>query len=411
MISVSTLKKFSLALILISGLLLGGRQASLEAAVANFCWCGFFVSADSQDPELQNKLGQVYRKHLQSYEDPDQGVIIGLLNHLAWDDMTYYGYVGLPRDAGDGYSRQLENLDITYGLFLAVEQVLNFSPDQSLVHGQTIATYTSYIFGSLNIFHLKTRNLVSSRPFFITSRDRRPPETSQMLDLALSKFAARLADKKNNFTRKMLSDWQAFFGPPGEQRDILRAISGEQDNTFGIAPLCEQCIRIKGEQVSQATDRQLRTFLRYYFNALVAGYKPVVFLPGFQSQAAESVHSLVTATKEGDVAYSEECLQGYGDSGQTLLCLKVPLPRNLIKLSLRCLVEDEKQDTEMFQRSYTSLVDFAVFFADQPQPQVSSLSNTFRQMMSTTRRASDLYFFNSAINALANFNERALRRP
>ena len=96
----------------------------------------------------------------------------------------------------------------------------------------------------------------------------------------------------------MLADWQDFFGPPGEQRDVLRQALGELDNTFGVAPLCDGCIRIKGDNVDSTTDKQLKTFIRYYFNATMANYKPVVFLPGFSGKVTENVHTLITTTKD-----------------------------------------------------------------------------------------------------------------
>ncbi|HDS15351.1 MAG TPA: hypothetical protein ENN66_01790 [Proteobacteria bacterium] len=384
-----------------------------RAAVANFCWCGFFVSTESNQPELNHQLGKIYQAHLKRYEDPDNGVIIGLLKSLQWDEMTYLGYLGMTQDEPTGALQQLENLDTTYGLFLALEQVLAFAPDESLVHGQPVKTYVGYLFGSLNLFHLQSRNLLSSRPFFVIQQERQPTKTSAMLDLALTELAHRLEDRKNLFTRKMLSDWQEFFGLPGEQRDILRRLSGQLDETFGVAPLCPGCVRVQGTTLNEETANQLKTFIRYYFNATLANHRPVVFLPGFSGQATESVHTLVTANKEGDVVFSEECLGGYGDSGQTRLCLKVPAPKNLVKLSLRCLVEEENHQAEQetFVRSYTSLLDFALFTKGLEAPQVHSLSNTYRQLLTTTRKPSDLYYFNSVINAITQFSPALLAGP
>ena len=383
---------------------------SARAAVANFCWCGFFVSRDDgRSSNLAPELGKVYRKHIKRYEDRKSGIIIKTLKRLRWDEMNYYGYIGLPQDNEGEYPQELENLDITYGLFIAVEQVLPFSPDESIVHGQKVRTYNTYIFGSLNLFHLKSRNLLSSRPFFITHQDSKPSNSATMLDLALEKFAQRLDDPNNRFTKKMLADWQEFFGPPGEQRDVLRQALGELDDTFGVAPLCETCIRIKGDKVNTTTEKQLKTFIRYYFNARMANYKPVVFLPAFSGKVTESVHSLVTATKEGDVVYTDECLSGYGDSGQTQLCLKIPPPGNLVKLSLRCLVEDgplTKSDT--FLRDYNTMLDIGIFFADHNDPVIRSLSNTYQQLLATTRKPSNLYYFNSLINAITGLKASTL---
>ena len=398
--------------IVILAIILSLTCQSTWAAVANFCWCGFFVSREKDNSSnFASELGKIYHKHIKRYEDRQSGVIVKILKRLSWDEMTYYGYVGLPQDDGGEYPQELENLDTTYGLFIAVEQILPFSPDESMVHGQRVRTYTTYIFGSLNLFHLKSRNLLSSRPFFITHQDRKPSNSAAMLDLALEKFAQRLDNPNNRFTKKMLADWQEFFGPPGEQRDVLRQALGELDDTFGVAPLCDACIRIKGDSVDTATEKQLKTFIQYYFNASMANHKPVVFLPAFSGKVTESVHSLVTTTKEGDVAYTDECLSGYGDSGQTQLCLKIPPPRNLVKLSLRCLVEDGPlTDSDTYLRNYNTMLDIGIFFADRSDPAIRSLSNTYKQLLTTTRKPSNLYYFNSLINAVTKLKTDTLAK-
>ncbi len=381
-----------------------------SAAVANFCWCGFFVSQnDPQSGKLAPALNKIYRKHIKRYEDRRNGVIIKTLKRLQWDEMNYYGYVGLPQNGEGENPQELENLDTTYGLFIAIEQVLPFSPDVTIVQGQKVSTYTTYIFGSLNLFHFKSRNLLSSRPFFIIYRDNKPSDSAAMLDLALEKFARRLDDPNNRFTGKMLADWQNFFGPPGEQRDVIRQALGELDNTYGVAPLCSGCIRIKGDKVNAGTDNQLKTFIRYYFNTTMANYKPVVFLPGFSGRVTESVHSLVTATKEGDVTYSDACLKGYDDSGQTQLCLKIPAPRNLVKLSLRCLVEDGPlTESDTYLRTYNTMLDIAIFFPGNNTPAIRSLSNNFQQLLTSRRTPSNLYYFNSLINTITRLKAKTL---
>ncbi len=369
--------------------------------MANFCWCGFFVTQNSgREQNLAPELSKIYRKHIKRYEDPKNGVIIKALKRLKWDELNYYGYIGRPQSDGE-YSPELENLETTYGLFLAIEQVLNFSPDVTIVHGQKVSSYSTYIFGSLNLFHLKSRNLLSSRPFFVILRENKPADTAAMLDTALAKFARRLNNPANRFTKRMLNDWQEFFGSPGEQRDVVRQALGELDNTYGVAPLCKGCIRIKGDKVNQSTEKQLKTFIRYYFNATMANYKPVVFLPGFSAKISESVHTLVSATKEGDVTYAEECLKGYDDSGQTQLCLKIAPPRNLVKLSLRCLVENGPlSDHDTYLRTYNTMLDIGIFFPERKTPVIRSLSNRYQQLLTSTRTPSNIYYFNSLINAI-----------
>jgi len=401
-------KSLSTVTILCLILALNCRPAS--AAVANFCWCGFFVSqSDSLSSNLAPELSKIYRKHIKRYEDRNNGVIIKTLQRLKWDELNYYGYVGLPQNSAGEYPQELENLDTTYGIFIAIEQVLPFSPDVTIVQKEKVSTYTTYIFGSLNLFHLKSRNLLSSRPFFITHRDNKPSNSAAMLDLALEKFAQRLSDPENRFTKKMLTDWQDFFGPPGEQRDVLRQALGELDDTYGVAPLCTNCIRIKGDKVNPTTKKQLKTFIRYYFNTIMANYKPVVFLPGFSGSVTESVHSLVTATKEGDVTYTDECLNGYDDSGQTQLCLKIPPPRNLVKLSLRSLVENGTlSESDTYLRTYNTMLDIGIFFPGHETPAVCSLSNSYEQLLTSTRTPSDIYYFNSLINAITKLKADTL---
>jgi hypothetical protein len=389
----------------------GGMTGTARAAVANFCWCGFFVAAPHNDSgkQLETQLSQVYRRHLKTYEDRHQGVIRKLLSRLEWDEMNYYGYVALPEDENGQYPAELENLDTTYGLFLALEQVLDFAPDVTLVNGQPVTTYTTYLFGSLNLFQLHSRRLISSRPFFITASGRRPRDPAAMLDLALARFARRLADPGNRFTRAMLKQWQEFFGPRGEQRDVVREAEGLLDKTYGVAPLCSRCIRIKGDQVDAATEKQLKTFIRYYFNARMAKYHPVVFLPAFRGRVLESIHTLVTATKEGDVAYTSECLAGYSDSGQTRLCIKFPPPRNLVKLSLRCLVEEDRpNESGMRLRTYNTILDLALFFPGREKPVIRSLTNLYRQLLAPHRKPSPLYYFNSLINTISGLEEATL---
>ncbi len=382
------------------------RTAPARAAVANFCWCGFFAGAAEQESEkkLADQLEQVYRHHLQRYENRENGVIAKLLRRLKWDEMNYYGYVALPRDADGDYPEELENLETTYGLFLAVEQVLGFAPDISRVNGQNVRTYTTYIFGSLNLFHLESRQLISSRPFFIIHADREPGDSAAMLDLALEKFARKLDNPEDRFTKAMLKQWQDFFGPPGEQRDVVRRAEGTLDETFGVAPLCPGCIRIKGDRLDETSVKQLKTFIRAYFNARMAKFRPVVFLPAFRGRIIESVQTLVTTTKEGDVTYTDECLSGYDDSGQTRLCIKFPAPRNLVKLSLRCLVEEKTLrgvGEGSRKRIYNTVLDIALFSPGRKTPKIKALSNVYEQLLSSTRRPSPLYYFNSVINAIA----------
>lgn len=400
----------SLAAVIIFSLILLLNCRLVSAAVANFCWCGFFVSQkDNQGNHLAPELSKIYRKHIKRYEDRKSGVIIKTLQRLKWDELNYYGYVGLPQNDAGKHPQELENLDTTYGIFIAIEQVLPFTPDVTIVQGQQVCTYTTYIFGSLNLFHFKSRNLLSSRPFFITLRDNKPSSSAAMLDLALEKFARRLNDPKNNFTRKMLTDWQEYFGPPGEQRDVLREALGELDDTYGVAPLCNGCIRIRGDKVNPNTETQLKTFIRYYFNATMANYKPVVFLPGFSRSVTESVHSLVTATKEGDVTYTNECLKGYDDSGQTQLCLRIPPPRNLVKLSLRTLVENSSlSESDTYLRTYNTMLDIGIFSPNSKTPTVRSLSNSYEQLLTSTRVPSDVYYFNSLINAITKLKASTL---
>lgn len=232
-----------------------------------------------------------------------------------------------------------------------------------------------------------------------------------MLDLALEKFARRLNDPENRFTKKMLTDWQEFFGPPGEQRDVLRQALGELDNTYGVAPLCDGCIRIKDDRIDPKTEKQLKTFIRYYFNATMANYKPVVFLPGFSGHVTESVHSLVTATKEGDVTYTDACLNGYDDSGQTQLCLKVPAPRNLVKLSLRSFIENGPlSESDTYLRTYNTMLDIGIFFPNHDTPTIRSLSNSYEQLLTSTRTPSDTYYFNSLINAITRLKAGTLNK-
>jgi len=387
-------------------ILVASRAVPVRAAVANFCWCGFFAVSSEQENEkkLAVQLEQVYRHHLQHYENRENGVIAKLLRRLKWDEMNYYGYVALPRNADGDYPEELENLETTYGLFLAVEQVLGFAPDITRVNGQNVKTYTTYIFGSLNLFHLESRQLISSRPFFIIHSDRKPGDSAAMLDLALEKFARRLDNPEDRFTKAMLKQWQDFFGPPGEQRDVVRRAEGALDETFGVAPLCPGCIRIKGDRLDESSEKQLKTFIRAYFNARMAKFRPVVFLPAFRGRIIESVQTLITTTKEGDVTYTDECLSGYDDSGQTQLCIRFPAPRNLVKLSLRCLVEEEALQgvgEGSRKRTYNTVLDIALFFPGRQEPKIKALSNVYEQLLSSTRKPSPLYYFNSVINAIA----------
>ena len=376
------------------------------AAIADFCWTGFFVPSETQDGELSaEKLHPVFEKFFDTFEKEETGVLHKLLNRLRWDEMTYHGYVGVTRDNAGEKRPQMENLSSAYGFFLTVDQLLPFEPDEVTVFQKTFKTYASYIFGSLNLFNMETRNLVYSRPFFVIYQGEERLSPVAMVGFGLEKFAAKLADPKDEFTVRMQRDLQDYFGDEGEQKEALRMATGELKNTYGVFPVCERCVRTTEQDLGDESKRRLRTFARFFFNVKMSDYKQVVPVPEKQQKVQDSVHTFTVKTKEGDVRFSQSAYSGYDESGQTLLAVNIPEPANQVKLSLRYVIEKTPIGENAFIKKYNTILDMCVVETRGGKKKICSLPNLFKKAVTGSRKTSDVYYFNSLVNAISGLSE------
>ena len=380
-------------------------------AVADFCWCGFLIPSLEDDHFLERRqVFPVFRKHARSFEEPENGAIHKLLKQLQWDEMTYYGYVGFlsgNSDKPSGASPQVENLTNTYGFFISIDQIIPFEPDEITVFEDSYKTYATYLFGSINLFNLETRNLLYSRPFLVTHQGKNRLTPPEMVDYSLKEFANRLADPQNRFTGKMLKDLQDYFGEKGEQKDAIRMVQGALADTFGVMPVCDRCVRTSADSdnLNEKSKKRLRHFARLFFNVKLADFKQVVMVPERHANIRQSVHTFVVQTKEGDVRFVESAFSNYDESGQTLLRINIPEPSNQIKLSLGYVVKELPVTENAVNRQYNTLLNILVRRPDTDKKEIHSLTNRFEKVITGSRKTSDVYYFNSLINAISGLND------
>ncbi len=383
------------------------QPATANAAIADFCWAGFFVPAGAQDGELSpEKTVPVFEKFFDAFEKKETGLVHRLLNRLKWDEMTYHGYVGVTRESAGEKAQQMENLANTYGFFLTIDQLMPFEPDEVTVFQKTFKTYASYVFGSLNLFNMETRNLIYSRPFFVIYQGEENPSAAKMIEYGLEQFGKKLADPSDKFTAKMLADLQDYFGGEGEQKDAIRMFSGELKDTYGVLPVCENCVRTTEDDLTEVAKERLRTFARYFFNAQMSRFKQVVPLPEKQDKVQDSVHTFTVKTKEGDVRFSQVSYSGYDESGQTLLAVNIPEPKNQVKLALRYVVVKKPINENAFSKQYNTILDICFVRAETGSQDICALPNIFEKTVTGSRKTSDVYYFNSLVNAISGMDEQ-----
>jgi hypothetical protein len=383
-----------------------------RAAVADFCWCGFFVNPGAvENLPPADQVSPIFRRFASRFESADKGVIHGLLKRLQWDEMTYHGYVGLTGMGGKAPTALMENLSNTYGFFLSLDQLVSFEPDEITIFHDTFKTYTVYLFGALNLFNLESRNLIYSRPFMVTCQGKAPVAAPRMIAYALEEFSGRLADPANPFTAKMLADLQRYFGDTGEQKDALRMISGEWKDTYAVLPLCGGCVRSTAQDLGPASMARLRAFARLYFNVRMAAFRQTLPCPESNAQLGEVVHTFVVQTKGGDVRFTATAYARYDESGQSLLQINIPAPAHRVKLSLRYVVRQIPINENAFSRQYNTLVDVLLEGRTPGEKCVRSLPNRFEKTVTGSRKVSDVYYFNSLINAVSSGLNDAFFKP
>jgi hypothetical protein len=54
------------------------------------------------------------------------------------------------------------------------------------------------------------------------------------------------------------------------------------------------------------------------------------------------------------------------------------------------------------------MLDIGIFFPDHDTPAIHSLSNSYEQLLTSTRTPSDIYYFNSLINAITKLEASTL---
>jgi hypothetical protein len=374
-----------------------------RAAVADFFWCGFFVNPGAvENLPPGDALYPIFKRFASRFESPERGVIHGLLKRLQWDEMTFHGYVGLTGKADKAPAALMENLSNTYGFFLSLDQMISFEPDEITIFQDTFKTYTVYLFGALNLFNLESRNLIYSRPFVVTWQGKAPVAAPRMIAYALDEFSGRLADPANAFTAKMIADLQRYFGGVGEQKDALRMISGEWKDTYAVLPLCGGCVRSSANDLGRASMARLRAFARLYFNVRMAAFRQTLPCPESHGRLGEIVQTFVIKTKAGDVRFTAAPYARYDESGQSLLQINIPAPAHRVKLSLRYVVRQISANENAFKRQYNTLCDVLVEGPESGERLVRSLPNRFEKIVTGSRKVSDVYYFNSLINAVSS---------
>jgi hypothetical protein len=371
-----------------------------ESAVADFCWCGFIVAPSVHENSLAAEtLSYIFEKHRARFERKEVGIIHQMLKKIQWDEMTYHGYVG---QTGPSFkSTVLENLSNTYGFFLSIDQILPFEPDEVTLFEKTYQTYATYIFGSLNLFNMETRNLIYSRPFFVIHQGKKRLGSERMVDLAVSKIASKIADPDDPFSRKMLKDLQGYFGEVGEQHDAVRMITGALTDTYGVLPVCDKCLKTNLKDLSPESMNRLRLFARYFFNVKMAESKQVTPILENQSVIQEKSVAFKIKTSKGDVRFVQHQLARFDKSGQALFQVNIPEPANPVLLSLRYVIQDTTQNENALTRQYNAILDFCVQDSNSDQKRIYTLPNRYEKILTGSRITSDVYYFNSLINAIA----------
>ncbi len=381
--------------------------STANAAIADFCWAGFYVPAGAQNGELSTeKTYPVFQRFFETFEKKETGLVHKLLKRLKWDELTYHGYVGVTKESAGEKTQQMENLSNTYGFFLTIDQLMPFEPDEITVFQKTFKTYSSYVFGSLNLFNMETRNLIHSRPFFVTYQGEDRLSSAKMIEYGMEQFCKKLADPSDKFTAKMLKDLQDYFGGEGEQKDAIRMISGSLRDTYGVLPVCDNCVRTTEDDLSDSSKERLRAFARYFFNAKMSQFKQVVPLPENRNEIQDSVHTFTVKTKEGDVRFSQSSYSGYDESGQTLLAVNVPEPKNQVKLALRYVVDKKDMNENAFGKRYNTILDICFIKAETGNKNICALPNVFEKTVTGSRKTSDVYYFNSLVNAISCMDEK-----
>jgi hypothetical protein len=168
--------------------------------------------------------------------------------------------------------------------------------------------------------------------------------------------------------------------------------------------MCDRCVRTTEDDLGEDSKKRLRTFARYLFNVKMAEFKQVVPLPEKMDKVQDSVHTFTVKTKEGDVTYARSSFSGYDESGRTLFTVNVPEPANQVKLALRYVIETRAVGENAFVRKYNTILDICVVRSPTGEKEICALPNIFEKTVTGSRKTSDVYYFNSMINAVSGLD-------
>jgi hypothetical protein len=111
------------------------------------------------------------------------------------------------------------------------------------------------------------------------------------------------------------------------------------------------------------------------------------------------------------VRFTSTAYARYDESGQSLLQINIPAPAHRVKLSLRYLVRQIPINENAFSRQYNTLVDVLLEGRTPGERCVRSLPNRFEKTVTGSRKVSDVYYFNSLINAVSSGLNDAFFKP
>ena len=103
--------------------------------------------------------------------------------------------------------------------------------------------------------------------------------------------------------------------------------------------------------------------------------------------------------------FSQSAYSGYDESGQTLLTVNIPEPANQVKLSLRYVVEKRPIGENAFIKKYNTILDMCFIETQGGKKTICSLPNLFGKAVTGSRKTSDVYYFNSLVNAISGLSE------
>lgn len=326
-----------------------------HCAIAEFFWTGFKVAAPSIPQDEREELEQLfYNEFDQEFRRPQTGAIDSLLSQLELDEYKYYA-TSAERDQVN------ENLFDAFGVFFSVNEVIRYRPVTRIKKSDT--TYPVAIFGSLNLYEADTRTLVYAQPVFFFDESRTPVGNTELIRAVVGDYIQARKDPNNKFTKRIIENIQKFLGPKGQSYTAIRRtqesihpIPNVARFTYGLTPFCEKCLDVTDKTNRTPINQELfKSFVRlYYGNKMSADIRM-----GFPSELADIVAdgtgNIASASKEGDVQreYADACdgivgkaigVPQYTETGQSIICVRLPEPDGKISIGIRAMVEQSTQN-------------------------------------------------------------------